>query len=288
MNFECDTQFNIPTSLLDCNGYNKKMQESTDPYNYIMDLKVPAMCFMPGIPFQGLQMAQRRPPPQLLDAEMMLKSLPLFEQDKDYVTKNIHNAKPPAMPQVLSNRLVIPECSEILTQKRTKIQFGETPQFSQRMDKLQRKNIDYMRPGIDTRAQIKELHKQWETEQNKNSGIYGIGKFDSRALKPGTNPKCSNADSSLDCMHVYGPDSTRDGKVIDPTVPYKDLVAQSRTSVTPVTAKAPQNISMDTQNVAKSINPNVSWTALLENQQAKNRCNAKFYNYDPCNTTKSA
>ena len=92
MNYQCSTEFNIATSLLDCDGYKKRVQESTDPLKYKFDLKPSAMCFMPGQTFQGLQMvSQRTPPPQLLDIEMTLKKMPILEQDNEYVIKNIHN-----------------------------------------------------------------------------------------------------------------------------------------------------------------------------------------------------
>src|SRR4051794_6913024 len=100
ISFECPTEFNVVTSLKKCSLYKKELQESTDPLKYKFDITPGPMCYMPGQAFQGLQITngERRPPPQLLDMELTLQAMPLKEEENDYIIKDIHNAKPPAMP----------------------------------------------------------------------------------------------------------------------------------------------------------------------------------------------
>jgi hypothetical protein len=296
MNYQCETEFNVPTSLLDCNGYKKKMQESTELLKYTFDKKLAPICFMPGIPFQGAQMiGERIPPPQLLDVQTTLRTMPLLEEEKDYFIRDLHRAKPPSMPAKLSNRMVIPECNEILNSKRTKIRRIDFPEFSNRMDRSGQVYVQYMRPGRDTRQEMKDAFLRTEEAKAKNSNIYGVGKFDPRALKPGTNPKCTAADSSNDCMHVYGPDAVRDGTVLDPTL---SLSAMAKQGLQGFASGSNGGVlssgggvggygvnAVETERIAESINPNIPYTQLMQDQLRRNQCNAVFYNYKPptCN-----
>jgi len=250
---------------------------------------------MPGQMFQGLQMTtgDKRPPPQLLDMEMTLQAMPLKEQDNDYIIKDIHNAKPPAMPQILSNRLVIPDCGDILKSERTKIRWGEGNDAPARVEKMAYHN-SYQRPGSDTKREWKDKFSQFEKKNRAaNTDVYGIGLYDKRALKPGTNPKCHNADSDLDCMHVYGPDAERTGKVIDPTLTLGDLAGRpggpgtdslaasvglgdsAASKVGSVTANP------ETQRVAATINPTTPYINYVRDSMARAGCNARFYDYSP-------
>ena len=295
---ECPTTFNVLTQLKSCDEYKKELQESMDPLKYRFDLRPGPMCFMPGQAFQGLRTSTMRgPPPQLLDMEMTLHSMPLKEQDNRYVIKDIHNAAPPAMPAILSNRMIIPECKEIMQWQRTKIRRIDEPQISQRMDKMGLYLTNYMRPGRNTRDEMRDAFKAYEKQKAANSDIYGVGKFDPRALKPGTNPNCTNADSDLDCMHVYGPDAIRTGTVIDQTLPFKDLVARQGGGVAAIAGGAAGSAAgggggigagagvsastIQAMRVAESIDPNASYVNLLKDVRAKNGCNARFYNYSP-------
>lgn len=280
ISYQCPTEFNVATQLKSCDEYKKELQESMDPLKYRFDIRPGPMCYMPGQTFQGLRMAAgRKPPPQLLDMEMTLQTMPLKEQDNRYVINDIRNAKPPSMPAILSNRLVVPDCQEILSFQRTKIRKIDFPQFSHRMDKMGVYLTNYMRPGRDTRMEMRDAFKLWEKKKAEGSNIYGVGKFDSRALKPGTNPKCTNADSDLDCMHVYGPDAQRTGAVIDPTLPLKDLT--SRQGIGEATRGTSAAVAVETLRVAETIDPNRPYTELLRNEQQKTGCNARFYGYVP-------
>lgn len=302
ISYQCPTEFNVVTTLKSCDEYKKELQESMDPLKYKFDLQPGPMCYMPGQAFQGLRMAAgRMPPPQLLDVEMTLHSMPLKEQDNRYVIKDIHNAKPPSMPKILSNRLIVPDCKDILGWQRTKIRNRiDTPQFSHRMEKMGTYSTDYMRPGRDTRAEMRDAFRKYENQKTKNnsSSIYGVGKYDSRTLKPGTNPECTNADSDLGCMHVYGPDAVRTSTVIDPTMTLKDLAANSNISGTvggrftnalgigSGTASAnatmgPSQYAQESRRVAETINPDIPYTDLIKKQFVKNGCNARFYGYTP-------
>lgn len=293
MNYECPTEFNKITSFRDCNGWTKKLQESTDPLKYKFDVHTPPICFMPGKNFQGLQsVGGRMPPPQLMDMETTLRTMPLKEQENEYYISNIHQAKPPKMPDILSNRLVIPDCGDLLGYKTTKVK-GRTdfPEWSERVNNMGRKNMNFMMPGEDTKATIKELYKKYEKDKIANNNVYGVSKFDDRPLKPGTNPKCNNADSDLDCMHVYGPDSTRDNTVLDSTMTLSDL-AKRGLSITAkkdptqriglVSSMGQSTPNSETRRVAETINPNIPYVDLLKPIHSKNACKtSQFYSYSP-------
>ena len=166
MNAECKEQFNIPTTLIDDEySYRKRLQESTEPLKYQMDLRPPAMCYMPGQTFQGLQISQRHAPPSLIDVETYLKNAPLVNEDRDNVfLGDLNNTKPPSMPKLLSNRLIIPDCRDILTSRRNKIRKTDMPQFGTRMDMIteDQKRPMFMLPGIDTRLESRDRFKKKE------------------------------------------------------------------------------------------------------------------------------
>ncbi len=316
LNYQCPTEFNIPTSLLDCEGYSKRMQESTDQYKYKMAIRPGPMCMSSTQPFQGLMMAERRPPPDLLAVENYLRSAPLYEDQRDYAIGDIHKARPPRMPKPLSNKLVIPQCDELPGYQRTKIMSRmDNPSWSLRLERNGRRYPDYARPGRDTRAEIREAWKKKEKTEVANSSIYGVAKYDSRALTPGTNPDCNGP---IPCMHVYGPNATRDGKVIDASKTLATITSTgdggmnqssadnwNTTGVTTTTfgptftsvpgtpgvglssnSAISSNVSAATLQAAATINPNVPYTQLMTDQWQRAGCNVKFDNYNPkaCNT----
>ena len=303
MNYQCPAEFNVPTTLLDCKGYTKKLQESTDPLKYKMDLRPGPLCMMTGRPFQGLMMAQRRPPPNLLGVEQYLKSEPIREQERDYVIDNVRNAKPPRMPKPLSNKLIVPECKELPGYERTKIRKGEQPHFSARMERNGRKYYEYSRPGRDTRAEVKEAWKKKTAKDVANSNIYGVAKYDKRPLVPGTNPDCVG---EMQCMHVYGPDSIRTGQVLDPSKSVSEITATGDGGMSTLPARwesgdngnagwnaagvvngnqGPTFTSVpgasETRRVAATINPDVPYTKQMVEQQRKAGCKVQFYDYKP-------
>jgi hypothetical protein len=288
MNYQCPTEFNVVTNLKRCGIYKKELQESTDPLKYMFDIKPGPMCYMPGQMFQGLQMTtgEKRPPPQLLDMELTLQAMPLKEAENDYIIKDIHSAKPPSMPTILSNRLVIPDCSDILKTRQTKSRWDEQPDVPTRMEKKGFYNTKYMRPGDDTKREYRDKFAIWEKTQRASQDVYGVGVYDTRPLKPGTNPKCNNADSELGCMHVYGPDASRTSKVIDPTMTVRDLAAHPGGPgdfLDPGTtiAASGQLVAPDTKRVAESIDPTVPFATLMRDPMTRAACNARFYNYNP-------
>jgi hypothetical protein len=284
MNYECPTEFNVATSLLSCNGYQKRLRESTELMKYRFDIRPQPACFMTGQNFQGQQMAQRAVPPSLLDVEATLKRFPILEERNCYnLNENINRAKPPKMPPALSNRLIIPDCREILGMQRTKIHNRlDNPQIAHRIENNGKKNANYMRPGRDTRAEMKEAYTLYEDKEMGGRHIYGIGKFDKTALKPGTNPKCSAADSDNECMHVYGGDAVRTGTVLDPTLTFGGLLnAQDVAGGGLISAGG--DYSAETKRIADEINGSVPYSQLLGEVHQKNSANIRFYNYTPAN-----
>lgn len=286
LNYQCPTEFYVSTSLVDCTGIKKKMKESTDVLKYRFDIKPKPMCFMQGQFFQGNQMVGARSvPPGLMDAELALRTMPLLEQENEYIVDEpLHKAKPPKMPAVLANRMVIPDCDDILqTNQRTKVKHRwDQAGWDQRIEKTGRPYFDYMRPGRDSRQEIRDLYKKWEEQQAAKLDVYGVGKFDKRPLKPGTNPKCAAGDTELDCMHVYGPDAERTADVIDPTLSLKVLSRQSD-GVLPPSAGAASvgsaGVDPVTRQIASTIDPKKTLNQLIQEQQAKGGCNVRFYDW---------
>jgi len=281
ISYQCPTEFNVVTTLQSCDEYKKELQESMDPLKYKFDIRPGPMCYMPGQAFQGLRIGSgRQPPPQLLDMELTLQAMPLKEQDNKYIIKDIHNAKPPAMPKILSNRMIVPDCQEILGWQRTKIKRNEFPQVSHRMDKMGMYLTNYMRPGRDTRAEMRDAFRLYEKQKKTSSDVYGVGIFDPRALKPGTNPNCTNADSDLGCMHVYGPDAQRTTAVIDPTLTLNDL--SGKQGIKGGNLDSP--LTLEAKRVAQTLDQNIPYTDLLTKANAiSNSCIARFYGYTPPN-----
>lgn len=301
MNYQCPAEFNIPTSLLDCRGYKKRMQESTDPYRYKMALKPGPVCMSSNQTFQGLMMAQRRPPPGLLGVENYLKSAPILDAQRDYVIDDISLAKPPRMPKPLSNKLLIPECNELPGYQRTKIQSkSESPEWSMRLERNGKKYADYARPGRDTRAEIREAWKKKEQKEITNSDIYGVSKYDKRALQPAQNQDCMG---DISCMVLKGPDNTSQTPARFSSITGTEGMSLSTasnwnaagvatnaskptlTSVpgTPIiTGSSAGSASMDpTRQVAATINGNVPYIDNLTEQWRRAACNVKFETYKP-------
>ncbi len=301
MNYECPAEFNIPTSLLDCRGYKKRMQESTDPFKYQMAVRPGPVCMSSNQTFQGLMMAQRRPPPGLLGVENYLKSAPILDSQRDYVIDDIHHAKPPRMPKPLSNKLLIPECNELPGYQRTKIQSkSESPEWSMRIERNGKKYADYARPGRDTRAEVREAWKKKEQKEVSNSDIFGVSKYDKRALRPAANQDCMG---DISCMVITGPDNRQtfaapsvipetgtEGMSVSTAANWNAAgiaTTTSRPTFTsvpgaPVISSASGSAAQDpTARVAATINGNVPYTVNLTDQWRRAACNVRFENYTP-------
>ncbi len=276
---ECPIEFNIPTSLMNCNGYRKRMKENTQLYNYLMDQKPGAVCYMPGVNFQGYQGTSNRPmPPDLMAAEDALRRAPLLEEDRDYFLEgDLATARPPQMPKALRTRIIVPECSDILKVQRTKIRFGEFPQYGWKKDYVRTRPINsYNRDmiGIDTRALLKEAWKEREKRASQNSNIYGLSKYDKRALKPMIDIQC-HVDTNADCMHVGGPDSMADKGYLDPTMTY-----QGQLGVGFMPTKKGGQYSQATQRVVADMNgQSQSYMDILANQAKRDFSKIKFYGW---------
>lgn len=173
---ECEMEFNIPTIYTDLTTYKKRMQESTDPFNYRMDIKPNTYCFIENTQNQGLQIAQKAPPVNLLDIEMKLRLLPLASEFDHYIIDDIYNVEPPELPSVLDHRLQFSECPKFMN-----IDASKTPRlsFENRPELSQRKQPDYMRPGSDTRTEVRdyfanENKKRVEEKKKEEAPINAI------------------------------------------------------------------------------------------------------------------
>lgn len=160
VNYECTTEFNVPTSFIDEIEYQKREQESTDPLKYIMDITPGKYCFVSNTYNQGLQIAQKSPPVELLDIEDNLRRTPIISEANHYITDNVYNKLPPALPSVMENRLLVSECATFIDYESTLVKRMDLPQWSYRNDLTQRKQAEYMRPGRDTRTEVKDYFKQ--------------------------------------------------------------------------------------------------------------------------------
>ncbi len=293
---KCNSQFNVATSFIDDHKYKKEMQNSQSSYTYLTELRPPPACMNPGQTFQGLQMSQRAPPPQLFEVELALRKQPLLEADNDYVLDKSLATSGPQPPQVFANRLIIPECKEIYTGKRTKIRFGEFPNWSHRLERGNKNHADYMKPGIDTRKLMKEMYQKYEQKQaaeKKASPTMG--------LTPQTD--CVSLRDGTDCAYMVGSDVVKGGNgytytqaplsgsaigapVILSAVTQNMSVANGNQPI-PVDAVvgtvkgAPRIVSAVTKQVVDSIDGTVSYLNLVPKDQLTARCNAKFYAYDP-------
>lgn len=245
MNYNCNVEFNVPTNLRDDVGFSQRMKESTDAYRYVTDFRPATLCMVNGVPLQGQQVGTRGPPPQVMDIEWALRKEALQQQTNEYISADPSAA--PEIPQSLRAKLLIPQCADVFTSQKTRVKKSDRPRNApenKAPDARSKLKTDYMRPGIDTRQQIKDLYREWEEKNAKNSNIYGLSKYDSRPLTAGTNPICTAGDSNLNCMHVYGPDAKNDGKIIDPTVPY--ALAADKLKMQSATQNTTQNVNSST------------------------------------------
>jgi hypothetical protein len=283
ISYECPTEFNVVTNLKSCNEYRKDLQESTDPLKYRFDIRPGPMCYMTGQNFQGLRSSSaRNPPAQLLDTELTLRALPLKEQDNQYVTKNIHSSKPPKMPDILSNRLIIPDCQDMLQWQRTKIRRIDFPQFSQRMDRTGFFVTNYMRPGRDTRSEMRQAFKQYEQQNAKTSTVYGVSKFDQRPLTPAVDQSCTNA-NNIPCMHLYEPDANLTRITIDPKLTLSQQKARHQfRSDKPLTDATSKSASrLEAMRIAQTIDPKTPYLEQVKDTHRENSCLARFYDFVP-------
>ena len=214
MNYDCKVEFNIPTDLRDDAGFSQRMKENEEAYKYVTDFRPMTMCMMDHVPLQGQQVGTRGPPPQVLDIEWALRKDAMEQKTNEYISKDPTAA--PSTPAVFQRKLFIPHCNDIFKPQKTRTRKSERPpQQSSTPKATSRLNTNYMRPGIDTRRELKDNYKRWEENKAKTTNIYGLAKYDSRPLVAGTTLNCHAGDSNLNCMYVYGPDGVPNGQVPD-------------------------------------------------------------------------
>ena len=298
----CAAEFNIVTNLMDDTGLKKMEQEMTDILKYRMDLKPGPMCYMEGNTFQGYQgmNGERRPPPALLDVQTYLTQAPLLTRTE---IDSVRDKEPPPMPPILSNRLIVPDCRDILTPQRTKnARRTDQPEYEPRWDQLaQRKNTEYARFGRDTRQEWRDQYKIWD---DKKKGVYGIGKYDKGTLKPVLDVQCEDPTGTLPCMHIASSGAHLQGPVLDPALTLGQIADLSSTldsgvnlqgiegggvnvitqsgSVMGPGREAPlKNYSQDTIAAAQTIDSSKPYLIQMQDVLRKEGCKrANFYGYN--------
>ena len=191
--------FNVPTGLMDTGCYAKKLQESTDPFEYLLAIKPRGPCFMVGENLQGYSAGTRAPPPELIGVETYLKTNPLIT---DSITGPLQNQSP-QLPSELNNLLEIPECKRRIDSKfQSRRLRSQMPSYApSRTDIItdRRKQVDLARDGRNTRQEMKDAYKKYQE-----------GKFGDRTkgvLVPSSHVDCVSGSSDLQCLHVASTDN---------------------------------------------------------------------------------
>ncbi|RKO93698.1 hypothetical protein BDK51DRAFT_45017 [Blyttiomyces helicus] len=223
---------------------DQTLTESEDPGRYIFDIKPKAPCYMENQRFQGFQQAQRAVPVNLLDIESKLKYMLLGEEDNDYITGDIHKAKAPKIPSDLSNKIIVPECQDNFGYVPTKIRKVDFPKWSMQLDGKGGPTSNYMRPGRDSRLEMKDAFKRQE-----KSGTYcaGFG-----------NNGTANMSGGLTFL---------------PSQTIGDVTLQERAN------SSQSAVSQETMRAASTIDPTMTYMQLLQAADRNLSENVRFYNY---------
>lgn len=185
--------FNLPTSLMKTCDYAKKLQESTDPCRYLMQIRPAGLCFMEGENVQGFAGSTRQAPPDLVDVETRLKRSP----DAVITVVGPVRDKTPAPPPELQRVLTFRECDRsigtTISHHRLRSQMPSYAPIRTDIVLDKRKQVDIAGRGRNTRQEMKDAFKKY----NKN-------KFSSRAdgiYVPSTALECASG-SNMGCVHV--------------------------------------------------------------------------------------
>ena len=277
------TVFNQVTNLLDYDGYKKKVQESTEIYEYQTTKIFPQpICYMKGQALQGFDVKEA--PPKLIDVESYLLTQPLREEIGHYtIDENVRN-KEPELPSILQTRLMIPDCKELLETKYDRIHHEDVwnreynygpSQFALTTEPSKQQYV--ASPGIDTRMTMKDAYKKRQDEKFK--GTRGETAGD---ITPAPEVKCDIGSSDLGCMHLFGPDAANPAdlvvKQLQPSVSIGHYAQQLG-----VGSSAPSGVSSETLAVAATIDPRKRLFELVEEQAKAAACGTKFYTWKaPC------
>lgn len=283
--------FNVATNLLYLDEYKKKLQESTEPYQYITDLQPVPLCYMSTQNFQGPQIKQS--PGSLIDVDTFLKLEPQREaQGSYYLSQNVRNLQP-EMPEMLQNRLMIPDCKDLIQARYDR---GIRSRDFQGVSGTVRFDVVNERPkqqwiaspGRDTRLEMKDAFRK--REEARLAKYFGKGAPD---VTPTTDIKCTSGSNELGCMHLFGPDAPMPDDTIihryHPAKPASYYIDKLNTGGAvssqpmPTGQAARQVSSAQIQAAVDQIDPNATLRQLYEEQKVRNGCNTKFYDYvSPC------
>jgi hypothetical protein len=185
--------FNLATDLMDTCDYAKRLQESTDPLRYRMDIRPGGQCYMEGENLHGYVGSTRRPPPGLLDVEEKLLRSP---------TSLVTNTGPiygksPVTPPELQNRLVFKECKRgigtTVTGHRLRSQMPNYAPVRTDIVLERRKQVDIARNGRNTRQELKDAYSRFQKRK--------FGKRVEGVYVPSTALDCASG-SDMGCVHV--------------------------------------------------------------------------------------
>jgi hypothetical protein len=183
----CAFEFNIPVQYTTTDGFKKQEQESQEPLKYKFDISPYAPPFNPCLgPTQQLQgvgsNANKRPPASLIAVEDYLKkSGVVIETNKAIIfDKNVK----PSMPNILNNKMRIPECKVNNAFETTKTQRHEMPQYNTPTYPKGHYQTDVMNSGIDTRQEVKDNYKQ--PNHNYTIPVPTMKPFNPSTLSPRT------------------------------------------------------------------------------------------------------
>lgn len=273
--------FNQVTDLLDNACYKKRVQESTEIYKYMTDMTPTPVCYMKGQAFQGSHVKQA--PGSLSDIEFYMQTAPLREDlDLYCMDKNPRNVAP-SMPSILQNRLLIPDCQDIMKASYNKVRRTDFNAVSdhRRNDIISEpiKPMWNVHRGIDTRQEMKDEFRK--REQSKLATAMGKN-VESGTLYPMPEVRCTIGSDDLKCMHVYE-SGVNAGPGADTSVrrfhPGKDIQYYADKQATnSVPSPTPQTIT-----VASSMPAFKTLREFSEEQAIQEGCKTKFYNWEsPC------
>ena len=281
----------MPTGLMDTDVYAKKLQESTDPFQYLLAIKPRGPCFMVGENLQGYSAGIRAPPPELIGVETYLKTNPLII---DSITGPLQD-KSPRFPDELKKGANIHECTRrIDTSFASRRLRSQMPNYApSRTDIItdKRKQIDFARNGRNTRQEMKDAYKKHQE-----------GKFADRTkgvLIPQSAIECTSGSTDLSCLHISsapggsgpagsGPAASA-GQLSGSGSDYLAVMGSSSgTQVVPNTSNSESGSSNSVRSeatlaAAKKIDPTVPFYKLLNDAAAQAGRGLEFYGYkSPC------
>jgi len=179
--------------------YAKKLQESTDPCRYLMQIQPSGLCFMEGENLQGFAGSTRQAPPDLVDVETRLKRSPDAVITVVGPVRDKTPAPPPELQRILSFRECDRHIGTTVSQHRLRSQMPNYAPIRTDIILDRRKQVDIAGRGRNTRQEMKDAFKK----HNKN-------KFSSRAegiYVPSTALDCASG-SNMGCVHVAQKDKS--------------------------------------------------------------------------------